>query len=92
MTCNQRRAATLAQSVCDGTVPAADVTDADWGLLLRAADLHNTHSLPLSVCHRVLDRARRREQRQDAQDDQNRTFHEGHRGMIPSAGLARPRC
>jgi hypothetical protein len=59
MTCNQRRAASLARSVCEGTVRAADVNDADWGLLLRAADLHNAHSLPLIVCHRVLDRARR---------------------------------
>jgi hypothetical protein len=59
MTCNQRRAAWLAQSVCEGRVRAADVSDADWGLLLRAADLHNANSLPLLVCHRVLDRARR---------------------------------
>ena len=59
MTCKQRRAASLAQSVCDGTVPAADVTQADWGLLLLAADLRNPNSLPLIVCHRVLDRARR---------------------------------
>ena len=59
MTCNQRRVASLARSVCDGQVRAADVNDADWGLLLLAADLHNTNSLPLIVCHRVLDRARR---------------------------------
>jgi len=59
MTGNQRRAASLGQSVCDGTVPAADVNEADWGLLLRAADLHNPNSLPLIVCHRVLDRAAR---------------------------------
>lgn len=59
MTCKQRRAASLAQSVCEGRVRAADVSDADWGLLLRAADLHNANSLPLIVCHRVVDRARR---------------------------------
>ena len=58
-TCNQRRAAALARSVCDGTLRAADMSDADWGLLLRAADLHNANSMPLLVCHRVLDRARR---------------------------------
>jgi hypothetical protein len=59
MTCDQRRAASLAQSVCEGRVRATDMSDAEWGLLLRAADLHNANSLPLIVCHRVLDRARR---------------------------------
>ena len=59
MTCNQRRAASLARAVCEGRVRAADVSGADWGLLLQASDLHNENSLPLIVCHRVLDRARR---------------------------------
>ena len=59
MTCDQRRAASLAQSVCDGWLRADDVSEADWALLLRAAGLRNPHSLPLLVCHRVLDRVRR---------------------------------
>ena len=58
-TCNQRRAAALARSVCEGTLRAADVSDADWALLLQAAGLHNANSMPLIVCHRVLDRAER---------------------------------
>lgn len=59
MTGDQGRTASLAQSVCDGRLRAEDVSDADWALLLRAAGLHNVHSLPLIVCHRVLNRVRR---------------------------------
>ena len=59
MTTNQWRAAVLAAEVCRGRVNAADLADADWDLLLLAADLNNPLSLPLLVCHRVLDRASR---------------------------------
>jgi hypothetical protein len=59
MTGNQRRAIALAEQICEGTVSATHLSDADWGLLLLAADVTNTHSLPLLVCYRVLDRASR---------------------------------
>jgi hypothetical protein len=61
MTSNQRRAVTLARQVCAGRLSTDSVTDGDWHLLLLAADVPSPQSLPLLVCHRVLDRARRGE-------------------------------
>jgi hypothetical protein len=59
VTNNQWRAAVLAADICGHKLDAANLTDPDWDLLLLAADLNNPLSLPLLVCHRVLDRAAR---------------------------------
>ena len=60
MTSNQRRAARLAATVRADGGRTADLTDADWDLLLLAAGLNRCWSLPLLVANRVLDHARRR--------------------------------
>lgn len=60
MTRNQQRAVTLARQVSNGLHDPAQLTDGDWNLLLLAADLNNTTSLPMLVCARVLNQAERR--------------------------------
>ena len=60
MTRNQQRAVMLARHVSNGLHDPADLTDGDWNLLLLAADLNNTTSLPMLVCARVLNQAERR--------------------------------
>ena len=60
MTSNQKRAARLAAALRADAGRTADLTDADWDLLLLAAGLTGGGALRLLVANRVLDRARRR--------------------------------
>ena len=52
---NQNMAMDLAERLISGSLPAKDLSDDQWALLLLAADLvHVSHSQPLIVAHRIL--------------------------------------
>ena len=53
MTDNQQRVVELARAIL--AVPLMDVTEAEWALLMLAAEWSDVHSPPLSVANRVLD-------------------------------------
>jgi hypothetical protein len=54
MTAVQQKIVRLACGLCEGRLIPDDIPAGDWELLLEAADLHNPHSLPQIVSHRVL--------------------------------------
>ena len=54
MTTVQQRVVRLACGICEGRLIPEDLQDADWQLLLEAAELNNPHSLPQIVSHRIL--------------------------------------
>jgi hypothetical protein len=54
MTKNQTRAVSLARALLEQRLHAVDLADADWHLLLMAADVYSPLSLPLVVAHRVV--------------------------------------
>ena len=60
MTRNQQQAVSLARRISSGSLDPADLSDAEWNLLLLAGDLNSATSLPMLVCGRVLNRAERR--------------------------------
>jgi hypothetical protein len=56
MTVNQRRAVRLAEGILSGAIVPTMLSEEDWALMLLAAELNNTRSIPSMVARRILQR------------------------------------
>lgn len=55
LTNNHRRSIALAKQILSGEQRPENITDADWALLMLAADINRCDSAPSVVARRVLD-------------------------------------